>query len=85
MDRWSSAEFLSKSDEKPFRSTNVAESICVFVLDYLAYELRAAVAEPFKRLVDIVHSKHHAEIAEGIYGGCTVIRNHRRSEETGEF
>ena len=58
-----SAEFLGKSDEKPFRPTDVAESIRVFVLDDFAYELRAARAEPFKRLVDVVHSEHDAEVA----------------------
>jgi hypothetical protein len=35
---------LGESDEKPFRPTNVAEPIRVFVLDYFAYELRAARA-----------------------------------------
>jgi hypothetical protein len=41
-----SAEFLGESDEKPFRSTDVAEPICVFILDYFAYELGAALSEP---------------------------------------
>ena len=50
-----SAEFLGESDEKPFRPADVAEPIRVFILDYFAYELRAALAEPFKRLVDVVH------------------------------
>jgi len=53
-----SAEFLGKSDEQPFRPADVAEPIRVFVLDYVAYELRAALAEPFKRLVDVVHGEH---------------------------
>jgi hypothetical protein len=35
------------------RLYDVAEPICVFILDYFAYELRAALAEPFKRLVDV--------------------------------
>ena len=50
-----SAEFLGESDEKPFRATDVAEPIRVFVLDYFAYELRAALAKPFKRVLDVVH------------------------------
>jgi hypothetical protein len=58
-----SAEFLSESDEKPFRPADVAEPIRVFILDYFAYELRAALAEPFKRLVDVVHGEHDAEVA----------------------
>ena len=58
-----SAEFLGESDEKPFRTTDEAERIRVFILDYLAYELRAAHAEPFKRLVDVVHGEHDAEVA----------------------
>ena len=46
-----SAEFLGESNEKPFRRADVAESIRVLVLDYFAYELRAAPAEPFDRVV----------------------------------
>ncbi len=42
-----SAEFLGKSDEKPFRPADVAEPIRVFMLDNFAYELRAALVEPF--------------------------------------
>jgi hypothetical protein len=55
-----SARFLSQSDGKPFRSADVAEPIRVFMLDYFAYELRTALAEVFKRLVDVVHGEHDA-------------------------
>ena len=58
-----SAEFLGESDEKSFRPADVAEPIRVFILDYFAYELRAAITKPFKRLVDVVHGEHDAEIA----------------------
>ncbi len=58
-----SAEFLGESDEKPFRPADITESIRVFILDYFAYELRTALAEPLKRLVDVVHGEHDAEIA----------------------
>jgi hypothetical protein len=58
-----SAEFLGESDEKPFRPADVAEPIRVSISDYFAYELRAALAEPFKRLVDVVHGEHDAEVA----------------------
>ena len=47
-----------ESDEKSFRAANIAEPICVFVLDHFAYELRAALAEPLERFVDIVHGEH---------------------------
>ena len=36
---------MGESDEKPFRPTDVAEPIRVFVLDDLADELRSALAE----------------------------------------
>ena len=52
---------MGESDEKSFRPTDVAEPISVFILDYFAYELRAARAKPFKRLVDVVHGEHDAE------------------------
>ena len=58
-----SAEFLGESDQKPFRPTDVAEPIRVFILDYFAYELRAALAQLFKRLVDVVHGEHDTEVA----------------------
>jgi hypothetical protein len=58
-----SAEFLGESDEKPFRAADVAEPIRVFILNYFAYKLRAALAELFKRLVDVVHREHDAEVA----------------------
>ena len=57
------SEFLGKSDEQPFRPANVAEPIRVFILNYFANELRAALAEPFKRLVDVVYGEHDAEVA----------------------
>jgi hypothetical protein len=54
---------LGESDEKSFRPADVAEPIHVFILDYFAYELGAAIAEPFKRLADVVHGEHDAEVA----------------------
>src|SRR4051812_17442013 len=80
-----SAEFLGESDEKPFRPTDVAEPIRVFILDYFAYELRAARAEPFKRLVDVVHGEHDAEIAQRVDRGVPVICDDGRREEVREL
>jgi hypothetical protein len=58
-----SAEFLGESNEKPFRPADIAEPIRVLILDYFACELRAPIAEPFKRIVDVVHGEHDAEVA----------------------
>lgn len=80
-----SVEFLGESDEKPFGPTNVAEPIDVFVLDDFAYELRAAIAEPFKRVVDVIHGEHDAEVAESVDRGVAMIRDGRRREEAGEL
>ena len=45
----------------PFGPTDVAEPVRVFVLDHSgADQLRAVLAEPAKRLVDVVHSEHDA-------------------------
>jgi hypothetical protein len=52
-----SAQFLGESDEKPFRPADLAEPIRGFIPDYFTYELRAALVEPFKRLVDVVHGE----------------------------
>jgi hypothetical protein len=54
------AELLGEPDEKSFGAADVAEPIRVFVLDYFADELRAALAEPGERLVDVVHGEHDA-------------------------
>src|SRR5256885_5899791 len=80
-----SAEFLGESDEKPFRPADIAEPIRVFILDYFADELRAALAELFQRLVDVVHGKHDAEVAESVHRGITVIRNDRWREKAGQL
>ena len=55
-----SAEFLGESNEELFGSADVAEPIRVFIPDDFAYELRAALAEPLERLVDVVHGEHDA-------------------------
>jgi hypothetical protein len=54
---------LRQSDEKDLRPADVAKPIRVFILDYFAHELRAALAEPFEPLVDVVHGEHDAEVA----------------------
>ena len=43
---------MGESKEKPYRPADVAEPIRVFILDYFAYELRAAPAELLLRLVE---------------------------------
>jgi hypothetical protein len=59
--RGDSAECLGQPDEKSFRSADVAEPICVLVLDHLAADkLCAVLAEPGERIVDVVHGKHDA-------------------------
>jgi hypothetical protein len=80
-----SAEFLRKSEEKPFRAADVTQPIRVLILNYFAYELRAALPEPFQRLVDVLHREHDAEVAESVHRGVAVIRDHRRLDETGQL
>jgi hypothetical protein len=41
-----SVELLGESNEKPFRSTDVAKPIRVFIPDYFAYELQTSPREP---------------------------------------
>jgi hypothetical protein len=76
---------LGESDEKPIWPADVAEPIRIFILDDFAYKLRAARAEPFKRLVDVVHGEHHAEVAKGVDRGVPVICDDRRREKAGEL
>jgi hypothetical protein len=53
-------QLLGEADENSFGSANVAQSIRVFVLDYLPDKFRAAFAKASHRIVDILHSEHHA-------------------------
>src|SRR5919106_3274140 len=60
-DRRRLAEFLGEPDKKSSGPADVAEPIRVFVLDHFAAdELRAALAEPGERIVDVVHGEHDA-------------------------
>src|SRR5262245_37102365 len=76
-----SAELLGESVETPFRSADVAEPIRVFILDNLAHEPRAALAEPLERLVDVAHGKHDAQVAQRVYRSVPVVRDGRRREK----
>ena len=80
-----SAEFLGESDEKLVRSADVAEPICVFVLNDSADDLRAAFAESFERLVDVVDGEHYAEVAERIHWGIPMIRDDTRPDKPREL
>jgi hypothetical protein len=57
------AEFLGESNEKPFRPADIAKPIRISILNYFAHELCAALVESCKRLVDIIHGEHDAEVA----------------------
>src|SRR4030095_1713929 len=72
-------------DEKSLRPADVAEPIRIFISDYLAYELRTALAEPLQRVVDVVHGEHDAQVAESVHRGVSVIRDDRRGEKAGEL
>src|SRR3954463_7746124 len=60
---------LRHGTTKSFRPADTAEPIRISILDYFAYELRAALAESFERLVDVVHGEHDAEIAQSVPRG----------------
>src|SRR5919201_6144707 len=71
-----SAEFLGEPDEKSFRRADIAEPIRVFVpAHFAADELRAMLAEPGERIVDVVDSEHDAQVAETVHRGVPVIRD----------
>ena len=74
-----SAEFLSEPDEKAFGPADVAKPERVFVLDDFATDkLRAVLAEPGERLVDVVHGEHDTQVAEGVHWGVAVISDDQR-------
>src|SRR5690242_8443238 len=53
-------ELLGKPDQQSFGPADVAEPIRVLVLDHFADELRATLAEPGERLVEVVDGEHDA-------------------------
>ena len=48
-------------------------------------ELRAVLAEPVERIVEVVHREHHAEVAERVDRRVPVIGDRRRREKAREF
>src|SRR5438874_227462 len=78
-------ELLGKPDENSFGAPDVAEPICIFVLDHFADELRAAFPEPGERIVDVLHGEHDAQVTESVHRGAAVIGDHRRREESGDL
>ena len=78
-------ELLGEPDEKSFGAADIAEPIRVFVLHHFADELRAVLAKPGKRLVDVVHSEHDAQVAESVHRGVPVIGNCGRGEKSREL
>src|SRR5439155_27201726 len=71
--------------EDALGASDVAEAIHVFVLDHFVDELRAVLAEPGERIVEVIYGEHDAEIAESVHRGAPVIGNHRRRETTREL
>ena len=69
----------------PAGTADVAEPVDVFVLDYLADELRAVLGEPGERLVEVVHGEHDAQVAESVHRGVPVVGDHGRREEAREL
>ena len=60
------SEFLGEADEDSFGAADVAEPIHVLVLHDVTDQLRAMLAQPRERVVDVVHGEHDAEVAEGV-------------------
>jgi len=79
---WASADLLGQPDENALGAPDVAEPIHVFVLDHFVDELRAVLAKPGQRIVEVIHGEHDAEVAEGVYRGVPVIGDDRRREKS---
>ena len=66
----------------PSGASDVAEPIHVFAPNHFIDELRAVLAEPGERVVEVVHGEHDPEVAEGVHGGVPVVGNRRRRESS---
>src|SRR5687767_2056838 len=80
-----SAQLLGESDEKSLRPADVAEPIRIFIPNKFAHELRAALAEPRERVVDVVHGEHDPQVAQRVHRGVPVIRDGSGPEKPGEL
>src|SRR6476646_11652771 len=80
-----SAKLLGEADEDSSGAPDVAEPVEIFVPDHFADDLRAALAEPSDRIVDVLHGEHDAEVAESVHRGVPVIGHHRRREKSREL
>jgi hypothetical protein len=70
-------QFFGKPDEEAFRTADVAEPIHVFVSDHFATdELRTMLAEPRKGFVEVIDCEHHAQVAQCIHRGPSMIGDH---------
>src|SRR4051812_18545468 len=79
------ADLFREPDEKSFGPPDVAEPIHVFVLDHFTDELRAVLAEPGERVVNIVHGEHDAEVAESVHRSVPVIGDRLGREKSREL
>ena len=79
------ADLLGQTDENTLGASDVAEPIHVLVLHNFVDDLRAMLAEPGERIVEVVHGEHDAKIAKGVHRGVPVIGDHTRREEAREF
>ena len=82
---WASADLLGQPDENALGASDVTEPVHVFVLDHFVDELRAVLAEPGQRIVEVVHREHDAEVAEGVYRCVPVIGDRSRREKAAEL
>src|SRR6476646_9427330 len=80
-----SAKLLGEADEDSYGAPDVAEPVEIFVPDHFADDLRAALAAPSDRIVDVLHGEHDAEVAESVHRGVPVIGHHRRREKPREL
>lgn len=51
-------EFLGQPNEDSFGTPNVAQSVHIFVLNYLINKLRAKLVEPGKRIIEVLYGEH---------------------------
>src|SRR3954464_1579518 len=79
------ADLLGEPDEKSFGPPDVAEPIHVFVLDHFTDELRAVLAEPGERVVNVVQGEHDAEVAESVHRSVPVIGDRLGREKSREL
>lgn len=69
-------QLFREANQDPFRTADVAQPVHVLIIHHLAHKLCPVRLKPGEHVVQSLHRKHHAQIAEGVDGRVSVVGGH---------